>query len=150
MSSPADLVIRQCVEDAVVRMFVATDERDWPTLERCFASPFTLDMTSMIGGEPATMTPQQVSQAWSEGFKPLDHVHHQIGNLRTQVFGDQAQVRCYGVAFHHRAKVAGLKSRLFVGTYEMALTQAGGDWLITRLAFRLKFMDGNLELEKSI
>ena len=149
MPSPADRPsARQDVEDAVVRMFVAADERDWPTLESCFANPFVLDMTSMTGGEPATMTPQQVAQAWSDGFKPLDHVHHQIGNLRTEVDGAQARVKCYGVAFHHRAKAAGLKSRVFVGTYELALALSNGRWVITRLVFKLKFIDGNLELER--
>jgi hypothetical protein len=138
---------RQEVEDAVVRMFVATDERDWPTVQSCFASPFILDMTSMVGGQPATMTPEQVTQAWSEGFKPLDHVHHQIGNTRTEIVGDQAQVKCYGVAFHHRAKAAGLRSRVFVGTYEVELSRSSSRWLITRLVFHLKFIDGNLALE---
>ena len=147
--SISDLAIRQAVEDAVVRMFVATDERDWPTLESCFTNPFTLDMTSMVGGEPLTMTPQQVAQAWAEGFKPLDHVHHQIGNLRTEVLGAHANVKCYGVAFHHRAKVSGLKSRVFVGAYELALVAAGSNWLVKRLVFKLKFIDGNLQLEKS-
>ena len=54
-TSPQDLVIRQQVEDAVIRMFVATDERDWPTVESCFTDPFILDMTSMAGGSPATI-----------------------------------------------------------------------------------------------
>ena len=149
MPSPADRPsARQDVEDAVVRMFVATDERDWPTLQSCFANPFVLDMTSMTGGEPATMTPEQVALAWSDGFEPLDHVHHQIGNLRTEVDDGQARVKCYGVALHHRAKAAGLKSRVFVGTYELTLALSNGRWLITRLVFNLKFIDGNLELEK--
>jgi hypothetical protein len=148
LTSAIDLAARRAVEDAVVRMFVATDERDWPTLEDCFTSPFTLDMTSMTGGEPTTMTPQQVAQAWADGFKPLDHVHHQIGNLRTEVTGNQASVKCYGIALHHRAKAHGLKTRTFVGTYELSLVAVAGRWQISRLVFKLKFIDGNLELEK--
>lgn len=46
------LVARQDVEDVIVKMFVATDERDWPTLQSCFTDPFVLDMTSMVGGTP--------------------------------------------------------------------------------------------------
>src|SRR6478672_4166770 len=103
VASVDGLAARLAVEDTVVRMFVATDERDWPTLESCFTDPFTLDMTSMAGGKPATVTP------------------HQVGNFRTSVTSSQAIVRCYGVAFHHRAKASGLKTRLFVGTYELAL-----------------------------
>ena len=144
----ADIRNRLAVEDAVVRMFVATDERDWATLHDCFSTPFTLDMTSMVGGEPAVLTPQQVASAWSEGFKLLDAVHHQIGNLRTTLDGDSALVRCHGVALHHRKAAQGLKSRLFVGTYELRLSEANGTWRIKHLVFKLKFIDGNLKLEE--
>ena len=47
--SATELATRLAVEDAVVRMFVATDERNWPVLEDCFTNPFVLDMTSMAG-----------------------------------------------------------------------------------------------------
>ncbi len=143
------LAARLAVEDTVVRMFVATDERDWPTLEGCFTDPFTLDMTSMAGGKPATVTPRQVASTWAQAFEPLDHVHHQVGNFRTSVTSAQAIVRCYGVAFHHRAKANGLKTRLFVGTYELLLIPSVQGWLISQLAFKLKFIDGNLSLEAS-
>lgn len=145
-----DLASRLKVEDAVTRMFVATDERDWSTVESCFTDPFTLDMTSMVGGSPATLTPHEVASMWADGFKTLDHVHHQIGNFQTTVEGQRATVRCYGVAFHHRAGItAAMKSRTFVGTYEMELTAESERWLISKLVFKLKFIDGNLELEKA-
>lgn len=147
--SAADLAMRATVEDTVIRLFVATDERDWPTVQACFADPLILDMTSMVGGSPTSMTPRQVTDAWAEGFKTLDHVHHQIGNLQTQITGPRARVKCYGVAFHHRAGAAGVKTRVFVGTYEVSLIDAGKLWRIDRLTFKLKFIDGNLELEKS-
>ena len=148
-ASAEAIAVRQAVEDAVIRMFVATDERDWPTLHGCFTDPFTLDMTSMVGGAPALMSPVQVAQAWAQGFAPLDHVHHQLGNFRTTVTDNQALVRCYGVAFHHRSAAVGLKSRVFVGTYELSLVASGALWQITRLTFNLKFIDGNLQLEQS-
>src|SRR5215510_8641425 len=122
MVAPTDyLATRLAVEDTVTRMFVATDERDWPTLEGCFTDPFTLDMSSMTGGAPGTLSPKQVANAWAEGFKPLDHVHHQVGNFRTLVSSTQASVSCYGIALHHRARAAAVKTRLFVGTYELLL-----------------------------
>ena len=145
------LLTRISIEDVVVRMFVATDERDWPTLEACFTDPFVLDMTSMAGGTPTAMTPAQVANAWAEGFKPLDHVHHQVGNFRTTVNGNNAWVRCYGIALHHRAKISqSPKSRIFVGTYELRLVKSAEYWRINELKFILKFIDGNLELEKAV
>ena len=147
---PEDLVSRQQVEDTVVRMFVATDERDWQAVESCFTEPFVLDMTSMVGGSPVTMTPHQVANAWAEGFKTLDHVHHQVGNFRTIVNGRQAKVHCYGVAYHYRNRIiAPVKSRTFVGTYEIDLSAHSGHWCINKLKFNLKFIEGNLDLEKA-
>jgi hypothetical protein len=138
------------VEDLVVKMFVATDERDWPTLETCFTDPLVLDMTSMVGGTPLSMTPRQVASAWSDGFKPLTHVHHQIGNVRTKLTGGAATVRCYGIALHHRSTVVDeAKSRRFVGSYEIDLKTTAGGWRICRLKFNLKFIDGNLQLENA-
>jgi len=146
-----DIAARQAVEDAVVRMFVATDERDWPTVESCFTDPFILDMTSMTGGSPAMMTPRQVSATWANGFKTLDHIHHQVGNFRTTINGNHAKVRCYGIAFHYRASIAtSMKSRTFVGTYEIDLSSQSDRWLISRLKFNLKFIEGNLELEREL
>ena len=148
--TPEDVATRIEVEDQVVRMFVATDERDWAALESCFMDPFVLDMSSMVGGGPVTMSPQQVASAWAEGFKPLTHVHHQIGNLRTHLATGTATVRCYGIALHHRSGIANeARSRRFVGTYEIGLKATAGGWRIYRLLFNLKFVDGNLELEKA-
>jgi hypothetical protein len=149
-TSAQNLAARQEAEDVVVRMFVATDERDWPTLESCFTDPFVLDMTSMTGGDPASMSPQEVTAAWAEGFKPLSHVHHQVGNFRTVINGATANVRCYGIALHHRSGIsAESKSRRFVGDYEMELSASGDGWRINKLKFNLKFIDGNLALESA-
>lgn len=148
MQPNQDIATRVAIEDTVVRMFVATDERNWPALEACFTTPFTLDMTSMVGGSPTQMTPREVATAWATAFEPLDHVHHQIGNMQTTVEGSSARVRCYGIALHHRGAVSqGMKTRIFVGTYEIGLRHEGSQWLITELKFLLKFIDGNAHLE---
>jgi hypothetical protein len=68
--------------------------------------------------------------------------------MQTTVEGLSARVRCYGTALHHRAAVSqGLKTRIFVGTYEIGLRNESSQWLITELKFLLKFIDGNPNLE---
>jgi len=149
--SQQELGNRLEIEDVIIRLFVATDERDWTTLESCFTDSFTLDMTSLVGGTPTAMKPNEISSAWATGFKPLDHVHHQVSNFQTSIKGDSATVKCHGVAFHHRAKITTqMKTRIFVGTYLFNLSKSNNRWLVTLLKFDLKFLDGNLELEKSI
>jgi hypothetical protein len=44
---------------------------------------------------------------------------------------------------------AGQRSRMFVGTYELQLVDSAAGWMINALTFKLKFIDGNLELEKA-
>lgn len=151
MSVPTpDPALRSRVEDTVIRMFVATDERNWPLVQLCFTDPFTLDMTSVAGGTPALASPRQATQTWAEAFRTLDHVHHQVGNFQAQVEGTRASVRCYGIAFHYREAVAAAgKSRTFVGTYEFELRMQAAEWRIGMLRFNLKFIDGNRELEKA-
>lgn len=148
MQQDQGIATRVAIEDAVVRLFVATDERNWPALEACFTTPFTLDMTSMVGGSSTQIAPREVATAWATAFEPLDQVHHQIGNMQTTVEESSARVRCYGIALHHRAAVSqGLKTRIFVGTYEIALRREASQWLVTELKFLLKFIDGNPNLE---
>jgi hypothetical protein len=97
------------------------------------------------------MTPAEIAAAWAEGLKHIEHLHHQVGNFQTTLAGAEAKVRCYGIAYHHRAKIAApVKTRTFVGTYDFNLTNASGAWRISLMKFNLKFMDGNLELDKSV
>jgi hypothetical protein len=145
-----DTAARSRVEDTVIRMFVATDERDWPLVASCFTDPFVLDMSSLGAGAAAATSPAQVTAAWAAAFEPLTHVHHQVGNFQTQLAGERAQVRCYGIAFHHRADLAiASRSRTFVGSYDFELTRQDAQWRIAVLRFKLKFIEGNLELEKA-
>lgn len=144
------LVERQEVEDVVVRVFVATDRRDWAGVESCLADAVTLDMTSMTGGEPLRLTPAEVSAGWRDGLAPIDFVHHQIGNFRIAVDGDSATASCYGIAFHHRDRISTpSKTRTFVGSYDFHLTRTTAGWRIDLFRFNLKFIDGNRELEKA-
>ena len=145
------LAIRKEVEDVVVRAFVATDERDWETLHACMTDPVILDMTSLVGGEPSVVSPDIVSSIWADGFANLDHIHHQVSNFRTVVDGFRAQVRCYGTVWHYREGILDpVKWRQFVGTYEFDLVGQDGDWLISRLKFICKFIEGNRQLENAI
>jgi hypothetical protein len=147
---PTDTAARSRVEDTVIRLFVATDERNWPLVESCFTDPFLLDMSSLGAGAPEATRPAEVTAAWARAFEPLTHVHHQVGNLQTQLAGERAQVHCYGIAFHYRAGIADArKSRTFVGSYDFDLTRQDARWRIVSLKFNVKFIDGNLELEKA-
>ena len=131
----------------MVRLFVATDARDWAGVEACLADSVTLDMTSLVGGDPHQLTGAQVAAGWRDGLAAIDHVHHQVGNFRIRVEGDEANLSCYGIAFHHRSVTASSDTRTFVGSYDLHLVREQERWRIDLFRFRVAFVTGNLQLE---
>jgi len=130
-------------------LFVGTDNRDWAMVKRCFADKVLFDMTSLAGGAPSTLTPQQIVEAWDQGLKPLKAVHHQAGNYSVTVQGHEATAHCYGIAYHYLPNKTNRDTRTFVGSYDFHLTNKEQNWRIDQFKFNLKFIDGNPNLENS-
>lgn len=137
------------VIEAVNRLFIGTDNRDWARVKTLFASQVLFDMTSLAGGQPASITPQEIVDGWARGLKALKAIHHQTGNFLVEVTGSEATAFCYGVAWHYLPNKTNRNTRTFVGSYDIHLVQQDGKWKIDRFKFNLKFIDGNPDLEKS-
>ena len=142
MSDRADII------ETITNLFVATDERNWPRVRQCFATHVLFDMTSLAGGSPATLTPQQITDGWDTGLKPIQSVHHQAGNFLVRIGGDEAEAFCYAIAYHYRPVKSGNNTRVFVGSYDFHLVRSFETWKIDAFKFNLKFIDGNKDLEK--
>jgi hypothetical protein len=139
---------RQQIVDVITDLFVATDERDGPAVIACFTPDVHFDMSSMGGGPAASMRAEAIAAAWKQGLAPLAAVHHQAGNFRVRLRGDEADASCYGIASHYRPHPSGRNTRVFVGTYDFGLRREGGRWRIALFRFRLKYAEGNLELDR--
>ena len=138
---------REQIIDVITRLFVGTDRRDWEAVMNCFERHVLFDMTSLAGGEPATLTPQQIVDGWDAGLEPMKHVHHQAGNFLVDVRGDSAHAFCYAIAYHFRETKSGQNTRAFVGSYDFDLHRRDG-WRIGTFKFNLKFIEGNPNLER--
>ena len=145
----ATLIEKDRILDCITRLFVGTDTRDWPTVRACFADGVHFDMTSLAGGEPATLTPEQITEAWDRGLRPLEAVHPQAGNHRVDIGAGEASAFCYGIATHFRRTASGRNTRTFVGSYDFRLALRSGEWRITAFRFNLKYVEGNLDLERA-
>ncbi len=137
------------VIETVNRLFIGTDNRDWARVKTLFASRVLFDMTSLAGGKPANITPQEIVDGWDRGLKALKAIHHQAGNFLVEVRGSEANAFCYGVAWHYLPNKTSRNTRTFVGSYDVHLVQQDGEWKIDRFKFNLKFIDGKPDLEKS-
>ena len=133
----------------VIELFVATDERNWNQVEACFAEKVIFDMTSIAGGEPQELTGQEIAKGWRTGLQAIDHVHHQVSNFLVDRTAKEANVSCYGIAYHHRNIPNPDNTRTFVGTYDIHLVKTSAGWRIDRFRFNLKFITGNAQLESA-
>jgi len=141
------LVEKDKIIEVINRLFISTDNRDWLKVKSCFSSEVLFDMTSMAGGEPVTLTSQQIVDAWDKGLKALKSIHHQTGNYMVSINQDQAEAFCYGIASHYLPNKTNQNTRLFVGSYNFHLAKEGQNWRIDQFKFNLKYIDGNPNLE---
>lgn len=135
------------ITNVITALFVGTDEHDWPRVHAAFAPHVLLDYTSMAGGEPARLTPDQVIHAWQGVLPGFEHTHHQLGNFDVHLVSPtEATAFCYGTATHYLPQATGGNLWTVVGTYRFHLVCSGADWQVDQLTFTLKYQDGNLAL----
>lgn len=144
----AILVAKDAIIDVINRLFIATDQRDWAEARACLAPTLHVDMSS-AGGPTGPMAAEALTSAWETGLRLLEAIHHQAGNYRVAVAGEQATAFCYGIATHYRRTASGRNTRTVVGSYDFALARTPDGWRITGFAFHLKYLDGNLELDRA-
>lgn len=124
------------------------DNKDWDTVRNTLAPTVHFDMSSAGGGPPTDTSAADIAHGWEVGLAPIQALHHQACNYCVRLRGDIAEAFCYGVAYHYVPKTSGRDTRMFVGSYDFELERQSGAWRITRFRFNLKFITGNLELEK--
>ena len=116
MNAYENVLEKEKVKETVNRLFISTDNRNWGEVSSLFASEVLFDMTSMVGGDPVTLTPQQIVTSWEKGLKPLKAIHHQAGNYIVSINQNEAEVFCYGIASHYLPNKSNQKTRTFVGS----------------------------------
>lgn len=133
------------VENTITKLFVATDQQDWKTVEKCFAQEVILDYASMTGNPAVTLAPRAIIESWQGVLPGFEHTHHQLGNFLVKVENRKASVFCYGTATHY---LTDSKGNLWtvVGTYDFDLVKNGEDWQITKMKFNFKYQTGNTNL----
>jgi SnoaL-like protein len=143
----SDLKDQNDVITVANRLFICTDNRDWSCVKDVFAPEVLFDMTSLTGGQPEKKTPEQIANMWEQGLRPIKAIHHQAGNFQATIRGNEADLFCYGIAYHYLPNPANLNTRVFVGSYNYHLVKGQGSWKIDRFKYNLKFIDGNKDLE---
>ena len=135
---------RAQVIEAVTRLFVATDRKDWPAVRDTFSDEVFFDMSSLGGGPASVVSPQTITDGWQESLKGIPALHHQVGNFLVVVGADEAEVFCYGIAIHFPGGTGEGNTRTFVGSYDFHLSKQDGKWRIGLMAYHSKFVTGQI------
>ncbi|MCA9735547.1 nuclear transport factor 2 family protein [candidate division KSB1 bacterium] len=143
------LVNKEAAINLITQLFLRTDDKDWKAVEATFADKVTFDVRSLGAKKVLTLTPKQITAMWDTGLKKIKKIHHQVGNFVVKKNRQSISVFCYGIAYHYLKNKTGKNSRIFVGSYNFKLKKQSGKWRISQFKFNLKFINGNLNLEKS-
>ena len=135
----------ETINQVVSQLFVASDNREWNTVEATFADQVELDYSSMNGNPAVVLSPKQITDAWKTILPGFTATHHQLGNFITKVNGDTAEVYCYGTATHYLEHEEG-NIWTVVGSYNLELTKEGDTWRVNKMKLNYKYQDGNTQL----
>lgn len=141
--------VREEIIELVNKLFIYTDHQRWDNLlGEVLHDEVHFDMSSLGGGAPSLVKANAITEAWQEGFKGIDSIHHQAGNYLV-TFADEnyANVYCYAVATHYKKNAAQGKTREFVGSYDIGVTLTKNGWRISDFKYNLKYVNGNIELK---
>jgi hypothetical protein len=137
---------RIAIIDVCTRMAWHADRRDWKLLAEVFTDEVVLDYTSLNGGEPATLTREQLVAGWSGLLGSFDATQHLITNHLVTVTGPAAVVLASFQATHRLGNPFGSPLWTLGGTYRFDLVRAEGEWRIGGVVMTAQWAEGNKDL----
>lgn len=143
------LVNKELLRDLITTFFINTDKRQWAALKNSYDKKVLIDYTSMTGGNPARMTPEQIIASWKALLPGFDKTHHQIGNIFIYLSDKSARITCYATINHYLQHTTSKDSLwTLIGDYDFHLRNLSGEWKINKIQFNLCFAHGNENLPK--
>jgi len=112
---------------------LAVDLADYDLAMRAFAPQITIDYTSLWGGEPQQLTPEELMTAWRGIVPGFDATRHEIADVTVEIDGDKAKASAFVDGRHY------LGDRVWrpVGTYDWQLEKIDDAWKVTKMTFNL-------------
>lgn len=138
---PKQEALKNRAKEAVIRLFNATDNKDWKLVESIFTRKVKFDMSSLTKEPPKKIRSSKIARSWQIGFKGIDQIHHQTGNFLVTIpkKGNGYDVFCYATATHYKANNK-KKITTFVGSYNFRVIRKGNKWLINSFKFNKKYI----------
>lgn len=135
----AELEIRRIVDE----IDNACDAKDWKTLRTYLTDEIEVDFTSLAGGEPATLTADDLVGGWETNLFAEKKTFHQRGNHRIEIEGDRARVFSKAYAFNllESGEVTGLWE--VWGNYTHTLRRTENGWKVSGMTLEVIYQRGD-------
>ena len=130
---PAGNPIEAQIRTLVASIPLAVDRAAYDLAEAAFAPEIVIDYTSLWGGEPTTMTPSALMNAWRGIVPGFDATWHELGPVTVTINGDTASAHAFVDGRHW------IGERLWrpVGNYHWDVERIDGTWRVTRMEFEM-------------
>ena len=112
---------------------LAVDRAAYDLAKAAFAPVVTIDYTSLWGGEPATMTPDALMDAWRGIVPGFDATWHELGSVDVKISGTTATATAFVDGRHW----IGDEIWRPVGQYFWDVEHFEGRWRVTRMVFEM-------------
>lgn len=122
------------------------DQCDWNRLAQMFADAVLLDYTSMVGGKPETLSPQEIMVRWKSILPGFDMTQHKITDHKVELHHNQADVYSKVMALHYIAGSLGGEIWIVQGEYYHHLIQTKDGWKVNKMKFIVGEIRGNNDL----
>ena len=131
------------IEEMVIRMGWLIDRREWHELLSLFTDRVNVDYTSLFGGEPETITAEELVSRWRVILDALAATQHLIASVLVALRGDEAQATANVVGTHVLPNASGGPTWTVGGTYWFTLLRHDGGWRISTIALEVAWVSGN-------
>lgn len=145
---------RQAIIDTINAVGIYADFLQWDLVAAQFADEVVLDYTSYAqasagteAGDPDTLTPAEIINAWQTVLPGYDYTQHIIGNHQVEFTGDDTARAISSIyATHYLENDAGENHWVFVGNYEHEMVRTEDGWKIALMRANLRTELGNANL----
>lgn len=127
----------------------AVDVKAWDAARSLFTDEITVDFTSLVGGEPATIPADTLIAGWSTNLTDAKTSYHQRGNHLVSLNGpDSATMTSHGYAWNRMdagADEANGGNPLWEvwGVYTHGFERVDGRWLADSMTLDVTHQRGN-------
>jgi hypothetical protein len=134
---------REAIIEVTTGVLWHADRREWNRISAAFDDRVILDYTSLNGGEPAQVTPEQIVHGWREALGRFASTQHLVASHLVRIDGASATATAQFIATHITGGEGTVDNRwTLAGHYRWELVKRSEQWRIATMAMTATWSSG--------